>query len=68
MFIIDYASIEFNIVYRLLNGYGPEKHKMIIHKSFLNSGLGNQLRSLWGSVAISLVSGRRLRSNSILFS
>lgn len=49
---------------RLLSGYGPEKDKIIVHNSFVWSGIGNQLSCLWGNIALSLVSGRRLRSTS----
>ena len=61
-------SVEKTVVERLLNGYGKEANKTIIHESRTYSGLGNQVRSLVGSMAIALASGRKLRSKDIDFS
>ena len=60
-------SVEISVVERLLNGYGKEANKTIIHESRTYSGLGNQVRSLVGSMAIALASGRKLRSKTIGF-
>ena len=61
-------SVEDSVVERLLNGYGKEANKTIIYESRTYSGLGNQVRSLVGSMAIALASGRKLRSIIIDFS
>ena len=58
-------SVGKSVVERLINGYGKEANKTIIHESRTYSGLGNQVRSLVGSIAIALASGRKLRSNTI---
>ena len=58
-------SVETRVVERLINGFGKEANKTIIHESRTYSGLGNQVRSLVGSMAIALASGRKLRSNTI---
>jgi len=68
LLVVDFSSIEHAVVNRLLYGFGNEYNKTIIHESRTYSGLGNQIISLVGSIALSLASGRRLRSeNTYLF-
>ena len=67
--ILDYYQLEKNIVTRLLLGDDNGKDKVVIHYSTVAFGFGNQLRSLLGNVVFALVTGRRLRSNTVfLFS
>lgn len=59
---MDFKRIEAKIVDRLLNGYGSEKDKYIIHSPIYRAGFTNSFRCLIGSIVVSIATGRRLRS------
>lgn len=59
---MDFKKIEAKIVDRLLNGYGSEKDKYIIHSPIYRAGFTNSFRCLIGSIVVSIATGRRLRS------
>ena len=50
------------IINNLLNGYGKDKDKYIVHRPNDYSGFGNQVQSLVGNMATALATGRRFRS------
>lgn len=59
---VDYPQVEKEVVSRLLNGYGPEKDKIIVNVAVTTGGFATQVRALMGSVMAALLSGRKLRS------
>ena len=61
-FQLDLDRIEQNVIHRLLHGAGPESDYYILFNQYPTSGFSNHVRTLIGSIVLSLVSGRRLRS------